>query len=451
MSPNISARLLATQSDRRLLELVGNGHERAFEVLVRRYRGELLRYCRRLGLSDSRAEDALQHALLQAWLAIERGVEVRQLRPWLYRIVHNTAVNHVRRFPEDHRPLAEVSSVESSTGVEGELERAMAVRDTLTDVAALPPMQREAILLSAVDGRSHEEVATVLGITDGAVRGLLYRARASLRTAAAALTPQPLIGWLYGNAARVAPSAERLTEISASGGGAGASAGGFAFRGVAVALTAAMLAGGAAVAPLHSGAAHRGKTRSHSTTALARVGGGSALAPVGVGEDRLALSRPPFTAASRSAAERRGSRRRSSGSRHDGGRARQRSALAEHRGPTAPSGGDQSGEGSSGKTVVGSALASGPGRTRRTRGDGGGDGSHGESDGSSGSPGDPSTPQPVSTPIEGGSTSTEGSIATTAGSGSDDSSHSGSSGRDPSDGRGASGEDTGSAGTEKGD
>ncbi len=448
MSPNISTRLLAAQSDRRLLELVGNGHERAFEVLVRRYRGELLRYCRRLGLSDSRAEDALQHALLQAWLAIERGVEVRQLRPWLYRIVHNTAVNHVRRFPEDHRPLAEVSSVEASTGVEGELERAMAVRDTLTDVAALPPMQREAILLSAVDGRSHEEVATVLGVTDGAVRGLLYRARASLRTAAAALTPQPLIGWLYGNAARVAPSAERLAEISASGGAAGASAGGFAFRGVAVALTAVMLAGGAAVAPLHGGAPHHGKVRSHSATALARVGGASALAPVGVGEDRLALSRLAPTSTSRSTGGRRGSGGRS---RHDDARARRRNGLAVQRGTSAPSSGGHSGEGSSGRTLSGSTPTSGPGRTRdRTRADGGGgDGSQSGSDGSSGSPGGPSTPQPVSAPTEGGST--EGSIATTAGSGSDGSSHSGSSGRDPSDDRGASGEDTSSAATEKDD
>ncbi len=44
-------------------------------------------------------------------------------------------------------------------------------------------MQRDAILMSAVDGRSHEEVASALGVTDGAVRGLLYRAgqRCALR------------------------------------------------------------------------------------------------------------------------------------------------------------------------------------------------------------------------------------------------------------------------------
>jgi RNA polymerase sigma factor (sigma-70 family) len=310
MSPTLSNSLLAAQSDRRLVELVGAGHERAFEVLVQRYRNELLRYCRRMGLSDSRAEDAVQHALLQAWLALERGVEVRELRPWLYRIVHNTAVNIVRRSPEDHRPLTDAGAVESATEVEFDLERAIAVRDALTDVAALPPMQREAIILSAMDGRSHDEVASALGITHGAVRGLLYRARSTLRGAAAALTPQPLISWLCGGAARVAPSAERLAELSSQGGGAMSGA---LVKGAALAVTAVALAAGAAVVP-HHGHAHAhtkasarpagvslastesSATRVHSDGTVSGPSHGSATSGVRTGggvQRHLSSSQPP--------------------------------------------------------------------------------------------------------------------------------------------------------------
>ena len=96
MSPRISIRLLASQSDQRLVALAGEGHERAFEALVQRYRRPLLRYCRRLRLGDARAEDVLQQAFLQAWLAFARGTDVRDVRPWLYRIVHNAAVNAMR-------------------------------------------------------------------------------------------------------------------------------------------------------------------------------------------------------------------------------------------------------------------------------------------------------------------------------------------------------------------
>src|SRR3954468_1752356 len=87
--------LLRTQSDARLVALAREGHERAFEAIVERYRRELLRTCRRV-LPEARAEDALQHALLAAWTAIERGDEIRELRPWLHRISHNTSLNHLR-------------------------------------------------------------------------------------------------------------------------------------------------------------------------------------------------------------------------------------------------------------------------------------------------------------------------------------------------------------------
>src|SRR5436305_936260 len=68
MSPlAISLRFLQTQPDQRLVELARAGHERAFEALVRRYRGALLAYCRRVAPNGTSSEDILQQALLQAW------------------------------------------------------------------------------------------------------------------------------------------------------------------------------------------------------------------------------------------------------------------------------------------------------------------------------------------------------------------------------------------------
>ena len=246
--------MLAAQSDTRLVELVQGGHARAFEAVVRRYRRALLRYCERMGLSQPRSEDVLQHAFLQAWLALERGVEVRELRPWLYRIVHNTAINLVRSSREDHGPLSDAADVHTAIAAEHDLERRIAVREALAGVAALPDMQREAILLSAIDGRSHEEVADVLGVSHGAVRGLLYRARETLRAAAAAVMPQPLINWAWGCLGGTGATSERLAELSAPAGAAGMTA--VLLKGAAAAVTAAVLVTGAAVVPLRLGGAH---------------------------------------------------------------------------------------------------------------------------------------------------------------------------------------------------
>jgi RNA polymerase sigma factor (sigma-70 family) len=267
MSPRISIRLLIGQSDDRLLALAREGHERAFEALVHRYRRPLLRYCRRIGLGDSRAEDVLQHSLLQAWLALSRGSEVRELKPWLYRIVHNAAVNAVRAGSERHEQLTDVMPARAAVAGGPDLDQRIAVRQTLSDVADLPQMQREAILLSAVGGQSHEQVAEVLGVTDGAVRGLLYRARATLRTAAAALTPQPLISWICGGGA---PTADRLAEAAAPVGASGMVA--VVAKGATVAVTAAVVVGGAAVVPLQRHSAHRSSgaaSSGHATGASA--------------------------------------------------------------------------------------------------------------------------------------------------------------------------------------
>jgi RNA polymerase sigma factor (sigma-70 family) len=248
MSPRISISLLAAQPDQRLLALARDGNERAFEALVHRYRRPLLRYCRRMRLSETRAEDVLQQAFLQAWLALSRGAEVRELRAWLYRIVHNVAVNAMRGTAESHGELTEAVQARAALAGESNLERRIAVREALGEVAELPQMQRAAIFLTAVDGQTHDEVADALGISHGALRGLLYRARATLRGAAAALTPTPLLAWASNGTGAAAPSAERLAELTA-GGGAGFA--GVLLKGAVVAVTAGALATGAGVVANH--------------------------------------------------------------------------------------------------------------------------------------------------------------------------------------------------------
>jgi hypothetical protein len=109
-------------------------------------------------------------------------------------------------------------------------------------------MQRAAIFLTAVDGQTHDEVADALGISHGALRGLLYRARTTLRGAAAALTPSPLLAWASNGTGAAAPSAERLAELTA-GGGAGFA--GLLLKGAVVAVTAGALATGAGVVANH--------------------------------------------------------------------------------------------------------------------------------------------------------------------------------------------------------
>src|SRR3954463_6395478 len=212
MTPLLSSALLRVQTDERLAELAAAGHDRAFEAIVERYRRPLLRYLRRL-LSDALAEDVVQATFINAWSSMRTGTEVRELRPWLYRIAHNAAINALKKVGEAMEEVPE-SAGGFATEPAAELERRDEVQRALTSIAALPSRQRAALLAVAVDGRAHSDVAAGLGLTDGAVRQLVHRARATLRTGATAITPLPLLHAVVASAggstrARVAPGAPR--------------------------------------------------------------------------------------------------------------------------------------------------------------------------------------------------------------------------------------------------
>jgi RNA polymerase sigma factor (sigma-70 family) len=275
VSPRISIRLLAIQSDERLVRLVREGQERAFETLVHRYRRPLQRYCRRLGLSDVRAEDVLQLAFLNAWLALSAGTEVRELKPWLYRIAHNAAINAFRGAAERNTVSEEVASVSGGRADTEDLDHRIAVCDALADVAALPTMQRQAILLTAIEGKTHDEVAGLLGINQDAVRGLLYRARTTLRSAAA-FAPQPLLNLASDGAGTAGSASARLSELTV-GGALGLT--GALLKGAAVAITAGVLVSGAVMR------LHEHPARGSSGRALA-----STLAPLGSDHVSIATS-----------------------------------------------------------------------------------------------------------------------------------------------------------------
>jgi hypothetical protein len=115
----------------------------------------------------------------------------------------------------------------------------------LVAVQALPERQRDAILLRELEGRSYEEIALALGVSGGAVRQLLNRARNSLRSAAAALTPMPLLTRLASGDS-TEPAAARVAEMVGMG---AAGSGAVMAKLCATALVTGVVVGGVAVVP----------------------------------------------------------------------------------------------------------------------------------------------------------------------------------------------------------
>jgi len=402
--------LLAAQSDERLIELVRAGNERAFEAIVNRYQRPLLRHCARV-LPAARAEDAVQQTFLKAHTAICDGDADLNLRPWLYRIARNTALNVLRENGWNHEVLDErIDGVERPPEI---VERRDRLRATVAAVQRLPGRQRDAIVLRELEGRSYDEIASALTVSDGAVRQLLSRARSSLRAGVSALTPPGLLLRLPGRDPSLVDGA------TAAAGGAGTLVG-------MAKLSAGILIGGAAavgggVAVLHGSSPHPTPARaavpaaaaSIDPSAPARTAGAPSGASIGRG---LASALPVGRPGTSGGAETHGFAFTDGGggafaSHGDGGGGR--SGDGGQRSDGGRSGGSTTADGGGGST----SGDSGSGGGGSTTTDGGGGSS--SSDGGGTSSGDGGGQQvTVSSPS--GSTSGGGDGSSGGGSGSND-------------------------------
>ena len=162
-------------------------------------------------------------------------------RAWLYRVAHNVSIDSLRDRGFRHGPIDE--KVEGIDRPDVMAERHERMRDVVVAIQELPDRQRDAMVLSAFEGRSYDEISGTLGVTHGATRQLLARARMTLRRAAAAFLP---IGLMHRAPQPDAKSlgASRLAELVGSAGAGATTAA--AQLGVGVAITAGALGGVAA-------------------------------------------------------------------------------------------------------------------------------------------------------------------------------------------------------------
>ncbi|MGN6217669.1 MAG: RNA polymerase sigma factor [Solirubrobacterales bacterium] len=239
---------LRAQPDRRLVDLVRDGYDAAFEEIVRRYRRQLDRFA--AAIVGGRSEDVTQDAFSKALLAL-RGSEAEiELRPWLYRIVRNTALNDLR----DRAPATDELPAEGPPGGRSAAAEVLAreeLADLMQRLRALPEPQRAAIVMRELEGLSHDEIATALGVTGGAARQVIYRARAALRDGLGLLIPVPLVRALAehgGDAGRTGGAiAAGASASSASGAAIGGLGGGALKAGMATVLIAGAVGAGVAV------------------------------------------------------------------------------------------------------------------------------------------------------------------------------------------------------------
>jgi RNA polymerase sigma-70 factor (ECF subfamily) len=172
-------------SDEDLVRAAREGDEAAFEALYRRHEVRAWRVAKNLVGNREDAGDLVQEAFLRVFRSLDRFDFEHEFTTWLYRIVTNLAIDHLRHLRQSRIVRREDASeslpggASPGEGVESD-EARRAVRRALD---ALPPKFKTVMVLRELHGLSCKEIASIVASTHATVRWRLHRARTLFREA----------------------------------------------------------------------------------------------------------------------------------------------------------------------------------------------------------------------------------------------------------------------------
>jgi len=172
-------------SDEALVDAVRAGSDAAFTAIVRRYEGPLTAYARQvLGGRHHDAEECVQDAFVRALRAMRGSDTELALRAWLHTIVRNRCLDQLRR-PQRTTELEphEAALRDLGPGPISTIARRERLEAVIDGLGALPERQRRALVMHELEDRSHSQIGRVLGVSAGASKALVCRARAGVAAA----------------------------------------------------------------------------------------------------------------------------------------------------------------------------------------------------------------------------------------------------------------------------
>ena len=182
-----SASAVRALADEELMQLVRRGEARAFEVLYDRHSGAAFSLAYRMVGTRSTAEEVVQEAFLAFWRVNARYDRARgSVRTWILGIVHNRAIDALRRGAVHDRRRAGDEGLEERFAAAEQTDVEVARRDEAREVRSaletLPSDQLRVIELAYFGGFSQSEIASMLDTPVGTVKGRMRLGLAKMRS-----------------------------------------------------------------------------------------------------------------------------------------------------------------------------------------------------------------------------------------------------------------------------
>jgi RNA polymerase sigma-70 factor (ECF subfamily) len=167
---------LSELSDEELVDYVRTKDQEVYRVLVLRYQEKLIRYAKYLTRDEMKAADVVQNSFIKAYINLNNFKNKLKFSSWVYRIVHNEAVNELKRY-KNELPILDDMDFESNEGIENDFIKKEEKNEVRKCLSKLPLKYSEPLTLLFLEEKSYEEISDILQLPIGTVGTRVNRAK----------------------------------------------------------------------------------------------------------------------------------------------------------------------------------------------------------------------------------------------------------------------------------
>jgi RNA polymerase sigma-70 factor, ECF subfamily len=163
-------------TDEKIVERVRNLDRDTYAIIIERYQDKLLRYAKNLTKDQDTAIDVVQASFIKAFVNLNNFNIKQKFSSWIYRIVHNEALNILKKYPRE-TPLLDTMDFKSDEDIEENFAKDEIKIKVTKCLKNIPLLYSEPLSLYYIEDKSYEEISDILKLPKGTVGVRIKRAK----------------------------------------------------------------------------------------------------------------------------------------------------------------------------------------------------------------------------------------------------------------------------------
>ena len=171
---------LQKYTDEKVVEFTRTKNKEAYAEIIKRYQDKLMRYAKYLLNDNEKAADVVQESFIKAYVNLNSFNSKKKFSSWIYRIVHNQAINLIDKRKREI-PLLDNIDFDSGINIEEEYKKKEIAKIVKECLNRMPVLYKEPLSLYFLEDKSYNEISDILRIPIGTVGTRINRAKVLMK------------------------------------------------------------------------------------------------------------------------------------------------------------------------------------------------------------------------------------------------------------------------------